>query len=136
MGIAYDDLPDHIKKQVDRVKPKFAVKTQAKALPHAHSMNQTEQKYAARLKLMKREGEIKDWKFEPFNIRLAKNCFYKPDFVVVMPDDTIQVHEVKGYWTDDALVKIKVAAETLPWFLFKSVRLKQGRWEERIFNSH
>ena len=41
-----------------------------------------------------------------------------------------ECHEVKGYSTDDALVKIKTAAEKFP-FKFKCVMLKGGKWEVR-----
>lgn len=49
-------------------------------------------------------------------------------------DFELQVHEVKGHWEDDALVKIKVAASLYP-FSFKSVHWneKNNAWDVREF---
>jgi len=72
-------------------------------------------------------GEIIDYRFEPFNVRLGDNCYYRIDYFVVF-QDRFEVHEVKGgkfikktgkiapYCTDDALVKIKTAATLYPWW--------------------
>ena len=60
-------------------------------------------------------GEIAWYKFEGIKFRLADNTFYTPDYAVMLADGTMEIHEVKGYWEDDARVKIKVAAETYPF---------------------
>jgi len=95
-------------------------------------MNQTEKKYSDRLELLKRAGEIIWYSFEPANLRLADRCFYKVDFMVMNKDFQMEVHEVKGFWTDDALVKIKVAAELFP-FRFIAIQYKKKEWEVREF---
>jgi hypothetical protein len=41
--------------------------------------------------------------------------------MVLKSDGALECHEVKGHWTDDALVKIRVAAEQFP-FRFIAVR--------------
>ena len=74
-------------------------------------MNNTEKAYAQHLEIQKREGEINYYSFDGINLRLADNTFYKPDFLVMRADGQLEIHEVKGFWTDDALVKIKVAAD-------------------------
>lgn len=98
----------------------------------AGKMNKTENHYAELLERRKQSGEVLEYWFEPMNLRLGENCFYKIDFLVLMANCKLEVHEVKGYWTDDALVKIKVAADKFP-FTFKAYRLLKGQWEERLF---
>lgn len=90
-------------------------------------MNQIEQAYSNRLKLMESAGEILGFDFEAIKLKLAKATFYTPDFMVYAADGTIEIHEVKGHWEDDARVKIKVAAEKFP-FIFKALTRKRGEW--------
>lgn len=98
----------------------------------AGSMNKTEKAYAAQLELLKTAGEVLWYEFEPMNLRLGDKCFYAVDFLVMLKNGQLECHEVKGYWTDDALVKIKTAAAKFP-FRFISLRLVKGCWETREF---
>lgn len=95
-------------------------------------MNKTEAAYAAHLELLKRAGKISDYAFEKYKLRLADNTFYTPDFAVIMPDEKMEMHEVKGYWEDDARVKIKVAASEHP-FRFVAVKKSKDGWEREEF---
>lgn len=95
-------------------------------------MNKTEKHYQEHLEMRKRLGEILWYQFEPMNLRLGDKCFYRVDYLVMTASRELEAHEVKGYWTDDALVKIKVAAEKFP-FRFIAVRLVKGGWEVREF---
>ena len=95
-------------------------------------MNKTESAYGKYLEVQKQIGEILWFEFEPMNLRLADKCFYKVDWLVLTKEFRIEVHEIKGYWTDDALVKIKTAAEKFP-FRFISKQLVKGKWIEREF---
>lgn len=99
-------------------------------------MNKTEALYAAHLEQMKRAGEVLWYKFEGVKLRLADNTFYSPDFAVMLANGQMQMHEVKGFWVDDARVKIKVAAELYP-FEFIAVRAKAkkdgGGWAVESF---
>ena len=61
------------------------------------------------------------------------NQFYTPDFLVILADGRIELHEVKGHWEDDARVKIKVAAAQKPWFTFVAVKWVKGGWEYERF---
>lgn len=90
-------------------------------------MNGLETKYHLHLQRLKELKEIDDFKFEAMKFRLADKTFYTPDFAVLKPDGFIEYHEVKGYWEDDARVKIKVAAE-MHWFKFIGVTLTKGVW--------
>lgn len=100
-------------------------------------MNKTEQAYAAQLEVRKSILKIADFKFDCIKLRLADKTFVTLDFFVLMPDGTMEFHEVKGHWEDDARVKIKVAAEQYPYFTFKAVttRAKKdgGGWAEEVF---
>jgi hypothetical protein len=95
-------------------------------------MNKTEERYADQLELRRRVGEIREWAFEPENLRLADRTFYAPDFRVILANGEVEMHEVKGYWRDDALVKIKVAASLHP-YRFIAVQWKGGDWDMRCF---
>ena len=104
----------------------------ARVQPVRGSMNKTEQAYGAYLELRKRCGEILGYGFERIKLRLADNTFYTPDFDVVAADGTLELHEVKGFWEDDARVKIKVAAEVFP-FRFLGVKKTRTGWEFEDF---
>lgn len=83
-------------------------------------MNKTEAAYARHLDSM---GAV--WKYESVKLRLADNTFFTPDFMVI--DGGVRMVDTKAYWKskgsfhaeDDAMVKIKVAAEQYPWFSFE-----------------
>lgn len=89
-------------------------------------MNKTEALYAALLEARKQAGEIVWFRFEGIKLRLADLTTYAPDFAVMLADNSIELHEVKGHWQDDARVKIKVAADQYP-FRFIAVRPKPKR---------
>ena len=91
-------------------------------------MNKTEAAYARLLETKLGLGDIRWFKFEPINIRIGAKCFYSVDFMVMTFDGLLEAHEVKGFWTDDALVKFKAAAASMP-FKFKAVRMSKGSFE-------
>jgi hypothetical protein len=96
-------------------------------------MNKSEEAYSRQLEAMKHLNQIRRWVFEPFKLRLADRTFYEFDFMVVK-EEHIEIHEFKGHWEDDARVKIKVAAELFPEFLFVGVTMKKGSYEYEYFN--
>lgn len=98
----------------------------------AGTMNGMESAYAHLLENMKRAGEIIGYEFEPMKFRLAPNTSYCPDFMVIY-EDRIEFHEVKGFWREDARIKIKVAAEKYNYFVWKSVHLNKKTWEYENF---
>lgn len=116
---------------ISRAKAAEAVNLKAKAargsFHKAGEMNKLEAAYAARLESLKLAGEIADYRFECIKLRLADKTFYTPDFMVLRADGTFEMHEVKGFWEDDARVKIKVAAELYP-FKFIAARKVKGAW--------
>lgn len=92
-------------------------------------MNGTERRYADLLEARRLAGEIRWWKFEALAFRLAEErCFYHPDFIVMMADDTIEIHEVKGgFIRDDGRDKLKIAAALFP-FVFRRCVWDKGEW--------
>ena len=108
-------------------------------------MNKLEQRYARQLELLKRAGEILDWRYEPIRLRIGTSgnkgtpsAFYKVDFLVVREIDLSQshghyqtkfeFHETKGFWREAARVRIRVAADLYPWWRFVGVQFKKGEW--------
>lgn len=99
-------------------------------------MNKTEAAYGAHLEALRHSGSVVWFKFEGVKLRLADNTFYTPDFAVMSSDGVMEMHEVKGYWQDDARAKIKIAADIYP-FRFKAFKVAPkkngGGWSVEEF---
>ena len=121
--------------------------TEEPRLPAPKSrMNKWESAYAQELEMQRRTGYIVWFAFEPLKLRLAESTFYTPDFIVIRSrmDSTgawstgWEAHEVKGFWREDARVKIKVAAVMFPYLKFVAVTKKKvrdgGGWKVEEFN--
>jgi hypothetical protein len=99
-------------------------------------MNRNETAYAQHLEVRRHAGEVIWFGFEPINLRLAQKTYYRPDFLVMLSDDTLEVHEVKGskrtsdgvipWMEEDARIKLKIAAEKFP-FRFKVMFFDRSR---------
>lgn len=87
-----------------------------------NGMNNLEKRYADHLRTLQLAGEIHSYAFERHNLKLADKTYFKPDFEVMLPDGTIEFHEVKGFMMEDANVKLKVAAAQFPQYVFRLVR--------------
>ena len=99
-------------------------------------MNATEAAYEKVLAAQLAAGEIDWYVFEGITLKLADGCRYTPDFMVMKADGSLEAHEVKGYWTDDARVKIKVAAEKFPLkfiAVYKQPKKDGGGWRFEEF---
>lgn len=99
-------------------------------------MNGLERRYSVHLEFRRLQGEVMWWKFHALKLRLANDTFYETDFFLMLPDGLMEVHETKGWWRDDARVKIKVAASMYPFkFVGVTERSKaEGRgWEYEMF---
>lgn len=106
--------------------PKKTVK--AKGKKNENGLNKLEQAYADELEMQRQRGEIELWKAHPFGLRLANKTFYHPDFLVMLTDGSLEIHETKGFMRDDANVKLKVAAAQFP-FVFRLVKKKGKTWK-------
>lgn len=91
-------------------------------------MNKTEAAYASYLEGLKHAGQVLWYRFEGVKLRLADNTFLTVDFSVLAASGHLEMHEVKGFMTDDANAKLKIAADAYP-FVFKLVRRVKGMWE-------
>lgn len=119
----------------------YAAKKRLQALGRLKTgqMNQTEAAYARVLETRLRAGEILWYRFECIRLRLANKTSYTPDFLVLLANGELEVHEVKGslaIFADDAKVKFKVAADTFPFrFLLAIPRRKRdgGGWDVTPF---
>lgn len=101
-------------------------------------MNGYERDYAAVLRGRMACGDIVGFWFEGLQLNLAPKlkCTYTPDFMVQLPDGTIEFHEVKGRWEDDARVKIKVAADKWPFrFVAVTKPTKHTPWQYEQFEA-
>lgn len=99
--------------------------------------NKTEQRYEAHLEWRKHLGEILWYKFEGIKLRLADNTFYTCDYAVLLANGELEMHEVKGFWQDDAKVKIKVAADLYPFrfiAVFAVPQKEGGGWRFEDFS--
>lgn len=103
-----------------------AARPRARTRPQGR-MNATERAYAMHLETQLKAGAITLWQFESVKLRLAATCWYTPDFLVIR-DGQIEMHEVKGFWRDDARVKWKTAAETFWWAGFVAITRVKGVW--------
>lgn len=97
--------------------------------PKPGVMNKTEAAYAEELKAMQAAGVIHCWWYEAVKIRLTyDSCFLTPDFLVQLPDGTLEFHDVKGGPTEgDAAIKQKVLVDLFPFRLIE-VRRRKGVW--------
>ena len=137
MNWSETDLTNHLKRRgvpgasntADVSEPPFL--TAFGKLEPTSDMNKTEAAYDAHLWALR--GRTIVWhKFEAVKLRLADSTFYSPDFAVQTISGQIEMHEVKGFWRDDARVKIKVAAALYP-FRFIAITKEKNGWKVEEF---
>lgn len=74
---------------------------------------------------------------QAWTFKLAHDCRYTPDAVVVENDGTITLYDVKGFEREDAVLKMRVAAERFKWLRFRMIEevRKTSSWRvTRRFN--
>ena len=117
--------------------------------------NKTEARYAQYLDLLKKAGEIADWRFQEWKFQLAPRTHYTPDFAVLrhvehpmgaavplwtlydVKGRKVKANGSEGYWAEeDAKLKIKLCPRLWPWFRWCIVFPKSnGEWEEVEFRA-
>jgi hypothetical protein len=100
------------------------------------TMNKTEALYAAHLDAQALAGSILWFRFEAIKLRLADSTFLTVDFAVMVADGHLEMHEVKGFWQDDARAKMKIAADQYPFrFIAVTAHSKKagGGWTVEEF---
>ena len=70
-------------------------------------LNRTETSYAQYLEGEKQSGRVADYWFESLKLKVADGtCWYTPDFMVLLPDGRLELHEVKGGICQDTSKKL------------------------------
>lgn len=115
---------------------KLPVAVGAPAAPELNpDMNKTEAEYAGMLQERHLRGEVSWWKYEAITLKLADNTRYTPDFLVMLADGTLEIHETKGgFIREDGWLKLKVAAGMFPFRFFlcqKQAKKAGGGWQIR-----
>lgn len=112
----------------------------AKGRLPAGTMNRTEARFAEEwIGPRVRSGEIVWWAFEGVTLKLAPDCRLTVDFFVMLASGELQAWDVKGSFavaTDDALVKMRVAANKFPWPFFMvapTPKKDGGGWQVKEF---
>lgn len=108
----------------------------AKGRLKSGQMNRTEKAYANFLEGEKHAGRVVSWWFESIKVKIAEDvCWYSPDFLILRPDGTLELHEVKGspaIFADDAKVKVKACATQYPFpvfVVFPKKKSSGGGWD-------
>ena len=136
-----EQLAAHQKRTAEPARAGVAEGGQAHALPVATGalrepdMNKTEAEYAQMLEARRVSGEILWWVYEAVTLKLADNTRYTPDFLVMLADGTLEIHETKGgFIREDGWLKLKVAAGMFPFRFFlcqKQAKKAGGGWTIR-----
>ncbi len=116
-------------------------KARGNTKPRVRGMNKTESEYSRHLETEKQAGRISAYWYEPWKIRIADNCTWTPDFVVIDCDGMIEWHDTKSWWAkakkvgieEDALIKMKSIADIYPQFKVLATWKRDGVWEQRVF---
>ena len=94
----YEELPQHMKKQVDAVMHESEkvdpAPTGDSPLRRGRVPNKTEAAY--RREVLERRSGVTTIHYEGLTFRMANGHRYTPDWVVVTEDGGIECHEVKG----------------------------------------
>lgn len=129
-----EQLAVHQKRMpASRKAPPDAAPLVATGTVRGHDMNKTEAEYAGMLEARKTGGDIVWWTFEAVTLKLADNTRYTPDFMVMLADGALEIHETKGgFIREDGWLKLKVAAGMFPFRFFlcqKQSKKVGGGWQ-------
>lgn len=114
--------------QVSRPTPPLGTPEKAKGVDKGDGYkSELERKHAQQLEIRRQTGEIRKWWYEPAAWNLGGGTKYRPDFMVLNNDWTIEFHETKGHWREAAKVRIKIASSKFP-FRFVAVQCVKGKW--------
>ena len=92
--------------------------------------NKWELAYRDFLDLQKKAGVIRHYEFNRIQFWIGPSLWYKPDFFVIMPNGSIEIHEVKGLERRAGINKFKSAAGMYRWATWRMVTKKNGVWTE------
>lgn len=131
-------LPNQLSDSVRRLNPALitgasaptvtAVSLLAQIAPSTdeQKLNKTERAYLNHLRALRPE-----WiGIQCITLKLADDTRYTPDFFMIN-NGVLDALEVKGFFRDDAKVKIKVAARQFPWVKFWLIFKTKNGWDTR-----
>lgn len=90
-------------------------------------LNKTERAWLHQLRLTHPPENLG---IQSHTLKLADDTRYTPDFWTIDANGQLFFWEVKGFWRDDAKVKIKVAARQFRHFRFIVVTKTKTGWQE------
>lgn len=96
-------------------------------------MNRLEQGWELVLAERQATGRIVWFKYEAVTFKLAPDLRYTPDFLVMLPDGTLECHECKGFFAEHNKVKVKAAAAMFPFrfvLVQRAAKKSGGTWSE------
>jgi len=129
---AFVDQSRTLRSEIDRLGKSPVRRLQSLGRLAPGTMNKTEAKYAAHLDRLKLAGDVLWYGFEAMTFKLAHDCRLTPDFIILRPDMSLAAHDVKGspaIVSDDAKVKMRVAANLMPLPFFYAFPRKGGGWD-------
>lgn len=86
-----------------------------------------EERYYRHLIAQRNAGQIVEFWWKGFKFKVGEGAWYTPEAIVLGNDGYLQLHEVKGYKREAAMVRYKAARERYPLRCYL-VRLVKGVW--------
>lgn len=96
--------------------------------PYAPYRSKWELRYSEHLELERIAGLNRGWEYETERFEIGIGATFKPDFPVRAIDGVLELHEVKGFRREAAIVRLKSAAKQYPQHRWYLVTLKAGQW--------
>lgn len=122
-------LKTHSGIPLKRTESRFPQNSQKRALfPYRSKL---EAAYSGYLQGLLLAGDIQSWSYEPIRLHLAVKTTLTPDFLVITKEGRLELHEVKGWAREDAMVKLKMAARLYSYWTFVLVKRVRGVWDIR-----
>lgn len=108
-----------------QLKDFLAKKGRARGRHVPGQMNQTESRFAERLRL---SGQ--PWGFEEITLKLGPDCRLTPDFWAIGDDMVLDFYEVKGHRfnAEESKAKFRTAAGKFPFRFWWCQEEKGGQW--------
>ena len=94
-------------------------------------MNRLEEDYGGHLFGRRSIGEVVWFLYEGVTLKLAHDTRFTPDWVVMLKNGEMELHECKGpHRWEDSIIKLRVAARLFP-FRFFLVTREGDKWVQR-----
>ena len=104
-------------------------------------LSKVEERYSSYLTLRKLAGEIQDFWPHQLTWKLTEGAHYRADFLVMLRDGSLQIHETKGgkrskstgewkpFGEEDAMLKIKLVAAQVPFPVLIAFEAGKDNWQ-------